>query len=264
VGSWIARPSISADGRRVAFFRNDLLGPNPYVFDKERGAESPLGSREGRLRDRARWTPDGRGIVLSGHPDVPLAMVDVSAGTEQEIPGTRGCHLGTLSGGQLLYVEAACWQWAGQDRLRLADPAAGTSEALPEHPGTLRSVLVEPESDRIWVTLGRTPGGDSEVHSLEPGGGEWTEHGRFPGDRTGHQLLAVDPEGRLYWMEAAGATRIYRTRPGSGQVETFREFGFECGVGYADVTPDLSRFICNATTALPDAWLLELGSRGGR
>ncbi len=122
--------------------------------------------------------------------------------------------------------------------------------------------MVEPVGDRIWVTLGRVPGGDTEVHSLEPGGGEWTEHGVFPGNRVAHQLLTVDPEGRLYWLEAAGTTSVYRMRPSSGDQETFREFDFECAVGYSDVTPDLTRFICNAPTVHPDAWLVELGAEG--
>ncbi|HSM04699.1 MAG TPA: serine/threonine-protein kinase [Longimicrobiales bacterium] len=258
VGSYVTSPSIAPDGRRLAFFRNDLLGPNPYVVDLETGTETPLGSREGRLRDRMLWTLDGERLILGGHAEETLAVFDLAAGTEREIAGTGGCQLGSVAGGGLVFVEGSCWAWGGRDRLRILDLETGEIRNLPAHPGALRSVLVRP--DRVWATVLPTPGGESRLTSLDLDGGEWRDHGVFPGARTQHQLLEVDRMGYLYWMESAAATRILRIRPGFDEPELLRELDFQCGLEYADVTADLSSLVCNSSTENPDVWIVERGS----
>jgi hypothetical protein len=259
VGSWITSPSISPDGRQVAYYRTDLLGPNPYVTEFDGGIERPLGSREGRLRDAATWAPDGERLILHGHAEMPLAAFEVGTGTERELDGTRGCYLGTLAGGGLLVANTTCFVRAQWEPLRIVDTATGSFRELPDLPGTPRWIVQGPRRDRLWATAGLA-GETDGLYSLEPDGAEWVDHGTFPGARaSGHQLLGVDDEGRIHWMESGGITRLFRVAPGSDQPQLLREFGFECVVGSAAVTPDLDRFVCNASQVDADAWLVERG-----
>lgn len=97
--------------------------------------------------------------------------------------------------------------------------------------------------------------GEARVLSLAIDTGEWTEHGTFPAPVA--RVLAVDPQGFLYWEDAVGSAKIWRWRPG-GEVELRGEFPFDCVDDYASMTPDARRFVCNATGGTgADAWLLE-------
>jgi hypothetical protein len=252
VGTWITRPALSPDGRTVAVFRNDLLGPNPYMVSFQGGRDIPIGSRAGRLHDRLSWTADGSAIVIHGHPDEPVALYDADAGTERELM-PRGVFLGGLQDGRLIFVSGS-YEELG-DTLLAVDPSSRERRAVGRLPAGTVAGRISPWDARFWVVVAGEDDAGPVVRSLAIGTGEWTEHGSLPAPVT--RILAVDPDGFLYWEDAVGAAKIWKWRPGE-DVELYREFPFDCVDGYASMTPDARRFVCNASTgAGADAWLLE-------
>jgi Tol biopolymer transport system component/DNA-binding winged helix-turn-helix (wHTH) protein len=72
-------PSVSPDGRRVAFISDRTGRCRVWVMDIDGGNQTPLNDE---VRDRPRWSPDGRWLVYTAPESAPVLWKIPAAGGE--------------------------------------------------------------------------------------------------------------------------------------------------------------------------------------
>ena len=83
-----------------------------------------------------------------------------------------------------------------------------------------------------------------------------------PLDTVPRRLTDVSSDGTLYFTRFNGRTEIWRARVGSGP-SLYATLPVRCYEFSVTVSDDGSRAMCNVSSSLPDAWVLDL-PRGRR
>lgn len=107
-GAMDSRPAWSADGKRLAFLRDDTVDIDLFVFDLETGRESPLVETEAIELDPA-FSPDGKFLYYSSAKggDLDIWRLDLTTNERVQITSDRGLELRPQplpGGGRIVYL----------------------------------------------------------------------------------------------------------------------------------------------------------------
>ncbi|MBV8201719.1 MAG: PD40 domain-containing protein [Acidobacteria bacterium] len=219
-------PSLSPDGRRVAFVERDARGvPQIWVKDLARGAPVQV-TRGDRPAHRPRWSPR-EGLIFFDVPDHGIWTVPARGG-EPRLLLREGYDVNLSRDGSRLVYETEAQIWCAQSDGTGARPlTAERFEISPRTPAfspdgrwVVFFVSATGISGDLWIAPAAGGGARRLTHDLAQGGDPvWTPDGQWI----------------FYSSERSGAVNLWRVPAGGGTPEVVTE-----GAG-EDAEPDVSR-----------------------
>jgi hypothetical protein len=252
-------PSISPDGRTVAYVKQDAWGTNVYSAPVVPAAERPVTTDSG-FRQVLRWFPGSSrlsAVVIQG---------GATGGFVHEIEelDTGRRHPIVLDAG-LVVVE---WR---PDRTAFATQLDGRALAIVDSAGkTLRRFSVpdslaptvaiqgSPDGARVALLVGGA--GRRSVVTLEVASGALRPVGRIDGgDSVRVSLLRWAPDGFLYFARRVGtaAPELWRMPAAGGALQRAAALPEECDFGTFTLSADAKTGACLVSDSRPDLWLVE-------
>jgi dipeptidyl aminopeptidase/acylaminoacyl peptidase len=226
-----AFPVWSADGRRLAFIREEQGRGRAAIWDSERDQITPIGDPfAARVYLAPQWDPAGRAIIVAAaQPDSPAQPYRVRSvkSTDARIPGDQ------------FFTDER------KATLMAIDVASGASKALTQAPVVLRSFRVSPTGKQLLYVapvpetlgvIGKEQNNtfvlpiDLTAGAAPAAARKLAERGRFSWSPDGKQIL-FSRSNRLMALPADGG----------GDVKPWRE-SFTLAAGETVWSPDGSRF----------------------
>jgi eukaryotic-like serine/threonine-protein kinase len=271
---WHETPTVSGDGRTIAYIETDAMAGNIYTRPFERGPATPLRTEQNPDYAWPSLAPDGRRLLFT-----------------RKQP-RRALMLGVLGGGMPTPVrvpDALPWeavssraQWVTPSVIAFPSGIDGRRYVLHDLTTGADRELVLPESLGIKPTrvqLGRIidPG---EVPVFSPGGDEVAVVGVSRGRPAIYRVsvstleaslvttLAEDPVGLSRWTvdgwiwfirrDGPGQPhRLSRVRAGGSAPELSMELPNGCTMWPQETSVDMSRATCNPSSGSLDVWVAE-------
>lgn len=252
-------PSVSPDGRQVAFTMLMGESANIYLMAMEGGPTTQLTHFEGRTCCPA-WSPDGAEIAFfSTHRgERRIWRVAAGGGTPRKYPvkETRtepsvewGNTIRWAPGAKILYSSGATHS------LYLLDPTSGEVQPLISRAGS-DSIVCCMYFPHISPDATKIAGAGRGVRVISLIDGEQT----FVSDQW-QIVLGWSPDGK--WIYAYKPNSSSIVRYSSDGLSTDVVTSIECGseVGGVAMAPDGKRFVCVGLESQPDLWIMETSSR---
>jgi Tol biopolymer transport system component len=219
-------PSLSPDGRRLAFVQKDGRG-TPQIWTKDLARGEPFQVTRGdRPAHRPRWAPEGDRIVFDV-PDQGIWSLPASGGAPRRLL-REGFNPNLSRDGKRLVYETWDRLWIAASDGSAARPLTGEHFYLAYQSPAMspdgRQVVFFVSSSGPYGDLWLVPAAGGEAHQLthdvaEGGDPVWTPDGRWI----------------LYSSDRSGAMNLWRVAAGGGAPEPVTE-----GAG-EDAEPELSR-----------------------
>jgi Tol biopolymer transport system component len=251
-------PSISPDGRRVAFLsERDLFSIDLFVADTETGdvirrlvrtAADPHFDTLQFISSAGGWHPDGRQFVFSavvrGRP--VLTIVDAErGGTVEEIPfdalgeifnpsfspdGTAVAFVANATGFTDLYVYQL---ESGELRRLIEDMYAAHSPVWS--PDGRRLAFA---TDRFTTNLETLNVGTFDIAAVDLASGQITRLAGFKGAKNLNPMWGPDGQSLYFLSNREGIPNIYRTRLDTGEIRQVTNIT----TGVSGITPESPAF----------------------
>jgi Tol biopolymer transport system component/tRNA A-37 threonylcarbamoyl transferase component Bud32 len=258
--TWTFYPSMSPDGRTVAYVKQDAWGANVYTVPSAGGPERPVTADSG-TRQLVRWLPDQQrlsAIVLAsaGSGGIAQQIAELTTGRLRTLTLDPGLLVvGWLPDGkalaQLIDTRGlAVVDSAGRTlrHLPLADSLGGlVLAATPSPDGRAALVVVK----RAQVTLAyamqladgslRLIGAASAVDSERVTGARWAS------------------DGFVYFARAAGVSQpaLWRLAERGGALQRHATLPVACDQNSLTLSRDARSGACIVNDDRPDLWLVE-------
>jgi len=257
--TWYIGPSISPDGRTVAYVKQDAWGGNVYAVPVAGGAEHPVTADSG-TRQLVRWLPDQQRIS-----DLVLA----SAGTghiAQQIAELATGRVRTLSLDPGLVVVA--WRPDGSalaeqidfHGFAIVDSTGRTLRRLPlaDSLGALAGATLSPDGRAELVLM--TRGSATRAYALQLTDGAL----RFMGAVSSVDSVRITverwaPDGFIYVARAVGVAtpELWRLPEKGGAPQRFAALPVACDQNSLTFSRDARSGACIVYDDRPDLWLIE-------
>jgi Tol biopolymer transport system component len=257
--TWTFGPSMSPDGRVVAYVKQDAWGANVYTVPAAGGPERPVTADSG-TRQLVRWLPDQRRLstlilASAGTGQIVQQIAELATGRLRTLSPDPGLVVlgwrpdGTAIAGQIDGRGLAIVDSTGRTlrRLPLADSLGGWSGAALSPDG--RAVLVL--AKRAPVTRG---------YALQLADGAL----RFVGVVTAIDSERVTaarwaPDGFIYFARAVGVTppELWRLPEKGGAMQRYAALPVACDQGSLTLSRDARSGACIVNDDRPDLWLVE-------
>jgi Tol biopolymer transport system component len=260
-----AYPSVSPDGRRVAY-TSDVLGRTEvWILDLATGRRERMQlPGEDLAQISPVWLPDGHRIVLTRMlPDKVgsnwIVAVDGSGAEEilsriprGGVPGTLGC---SPDGRNLLYTRAV----QGIEQIFRFDLSTRQSVQLTDSPGSKWDMVASPDGRSIAVTADKD--GVIQLFRMPASGGPMQQL------TTGFERMRhpfYSPDGR--WIHVQPSHRnIHRVPAGGGRLEQVTHFP-EAGLFLEEptISPDGRYLYYCRSNGGSSLWLMTLEAGSGK
>ncbi len=253
-------PSVSPDGRRIAYV-SDVLGQmRVWILDLESHRRDRLqlpGEDAGQVSPT--WMPDGREVVLTRQkPESLSKWIAATDGSRAEqvvsgiAEGTGTCY-SSPDGRKLLYVKPA----GGVRELFVLDLRSHESVQLTKWPGDKYDAVWSP--DGRWIAIIATKDGVMQLFRMPSSGGKAQQL------TTGYERMrhpSYSPDGRWIYIQPSHRN-IYRVPAEGGALQQVTHFP-EAGLFLEEptISPD-GRYLyyCRGNGG-SSLWLLTLEDKG--
>jgi len=246
-------PSISPDGRSVAFSRGDSKTSNIYIMPLEGGLPQQVTFLDS-MNTEPVWSPDGEEIAFysteEGNDKVWRVSVD-GGKLHQFKESSVGGNLAWSPGEKILY------QAPGNRNIHVLDPASGKEAPLTEEVGYIFSPKYSPDGKRVAVMWNRRPSRGIWVISREDSSQVFLKEGTdWP--------AGWSTDGKWIYVQerVPGTLKIIMVSSDGSQVKTLISLPFtsEMGrpvVGVISMTPDGKQLVIPVYYTNSDVWMVE-------
>jgi len=246
--SWVWEPSISPDGKQVAFSMGNPSQTNIFVIPIEGGRTQQLTFFNSYNAEVA-WSPDGKeiafGCTQGGTPKV--WRVNSNGGTPRPFDKSELSVVVTWSpGSNILY------QRPGNRNFHFLDPKTEEERPLVENDsvGWMFDPMYSPDSKRVAVYWNRKPTRGLWIISLEDSSQvllhsgfvypiEWSSDGNW-----------------VYAWNEEKPSEILMVPVSGGKAKTFVTLPFE-DISDISMHPNSKMFVCSVVEGQSDVWLME-------
>jgi WD40-like Beta Propeller Repeat/Lysyl oxidase len=199
-----AAPSLSPDGKRIAFVSDRDGNAEIYVMDTTGADVSRLTSNPARIDTDPAWSPDGRRIAYasgtSGELDLYVMNADGSAKRGVVVaPGDDAEPAWSPDGRQLAFASNR----QGNYDLWLAAPVGGEPAQLTADASDEREPAWSPDGTRLAVVTNRD--GNDEVYTVTAGG---LDPRRLTADPASDRDPAWSPDARRVAFARSDAVHV--------------------------------------------------------
>lgn len=246
----IMSPSISPDGRKLAFSMGNLTKANIFVMPLEGGQVQQITFFDAFCGGPA-WSPDGRQFAFaSNQGGVPRVwIVDSSGGTPRPFEKTE-----TSSGLAMVVWSPASsilYQRPGNRNFHLLNPTTEEESPLVNNDsvGWLFSPVYSPDLKKVAVDWNRAVDPGTWIISLQDSSQVFLQPDMTP--------LGWSPDGK--WIYAAtlpGAHEILMVPVAGGETKTFMDLPFG-SIVEATMCPRAGKLVGTVWEQPSDAWLME-------
>ncbi len=247
LNAYLGDPRLSPDGQRVAYSRQDALGSNVYIANREESVERAISSDTlstfwlNWLNSQQLVRSDLKGTLLS---------VDLATGRVRRLSPQKGESILTAAGNTWMFLAD------GASSPMLRDSLLGDARPLGSPPGMRPSLTFALSANGLQIAqLGATQDGRSAFAIYSTTTSTWSSPTPVAADF--QRLATVTADGTVYLSRFQGTTEIWRARAGSAPT-LYAKLPVHCYQGSVVVSEDGTTVACNVTTNLPDAWLVEL------
>jgi Tol biopolymer transport system component len=252
-------PSISPDGKRVAYTLESSGYDDVWSYDIARGVKTRLtfGSASSQTNFSEVWSPDGRWIAYTCQRNAKVGLCrkpsDGSGSEEVLLEGTDQIKFLTAwsaDGKFLTYREPGQGVWAVWML-----PLSGERKPYPFLQSQFTQIIASFSPDGRWVAYCSNESGEFKVYVVPfPGpGGKWqvsAGSGCTPRwRRDGKELFYLSLDNKLMAAEARASGSSFEV----GALHTLFETRPSTGFGGYDVTADGQRFVINYSGGQPTA-----------
>jgi serine/threonine protein kinase/Tol biopolymer transport system component len=257
--TWYLGPTLSPDGRFVAYVKEDGWGANVYSVPTSGGPERPVTADSG-TRQLVRWLPDQQRISY---------LVLASAGTggiAQQVAELATGRLHTLSLDPGLIVVA--WRPDGTalaeqidfHGLAVVDSAGRTLRRfpLPDSLGPVAGVAVAPDGHAALVLLAR--GSATRAFEMQFSDGSLRPAGMVNAvDSVRVTLERWASDGYLYFARSTGVTQpeLWRMAERGGALQHYAALPVACDQSSLTLSRDARSGACIVNDDRPDLWLIQ-------
>lgn len=245
--AYLGNPTLSPDGQRVAYIREDALGSNAYFVDVRGGAEQMISS-DTVASAVVRW-PSAQHVVRV-NASGSLASFDLATG--------RSRAYAVPSGEYMLGANANTWLF-----VRNSDASAIRRDSMLQHPRELpRSGLRDTDGalspdGRLFVLAGRDTSGRFAFAVYSNVTESWSAV--TPIDTLRRRTTNIANDGTIYFTRFSGHTELWRTKVG-GPLTPVSLPAVQCYEGSITVSDRGDQLYCNLTTNTPDAYMVTLAA----
>jgi Tol biopolymer transport system component/tRNA A-37 threonylcarbamoyl transferase component Bud32 len=237
-------PSISPDGKWLAFFKGQFL----FKMPMDGSAPTQLTFSDA-VHVGTAWSPDGKRIAFGSHEGgTPTVwIVDAEGGNPRQLVNTKISEDGDITwwpGREILY------QKPGNRNYAVLDPETGEEKPLvqDESVGYIFYAKYAPDGKRVVVRWGRRPATGLWLISL-------IDHSAGMLHAGGFRPAGWSPDAKLVYAWPIGGNTMLSIPSGGGDPQTVATLPGE--IGEAVVAPDGKKIVCNVVERKSDVWLVE-------
>jgi hypothetical protein len=247
LNAYLGNPVLSPDGQRVAYTRQDAHGSNAYVLDLAQGVEAAASSDT--IAATTLYWPTAQHLlrVTSGGA---IMSLDLTTGRTRRYAAPPGELLGGAAGNN--------WMFFKQDGVLpiRRDSTLQAPYQVPNPPGLVGSSSGALSVDgTLILRVGLAAAGRGAFAVYNNTTSTWSP--LTPLDTVTRRLTNIATDGTVYFTRFNVRTEIWRTRVG-GALSLHATLPVHCYEPSVTVSDDGSRAVCNVTTNIPDAWVLDL------
>jgi Tol biopolymer transport system component len=251
-------PSVSPDGRRVAFVSDTLGHKEVEVLDVEtRRRERLQLPGEGLAQVGTVWMPDGQRLLISRSEDAQrssnwIVALDGSRAEQVFERSAQGAFaIGpSADGKKLSYSDTV----NGMQQIFVVDLETRKTTQLTDSPGSKFDSVFSP--DGKWIAITGTKDGVVQLFSMPAGGGPMKQL------TTGYERMrhpSFSPDGKWIYIQPSHRN-IYRTPTEGGPLEQVTRFP-DAGLFLEEptISPDGRYLYYSRENGGSSLWLMTLG-----
>ncbi len=243
--AFLGDPTLSPDGGRVAYSREDALGTNVYLRDLSTGVEQTVSSDT--LSSGEVFWPSPQHVMRTTASDA-LTSFDLATGRSRRFNAPAGERIVSARANTWLFVREVDGAVVRRDST-LGSPRTITSSGLRDALGAL-----SPDG-RQFAEAGRDSSNRFAFAVYDDARASWSAVTSI--DTISRRVTNIANDGTIYFTRFNGRTELWRAKVGGPLVPVTLP-PVQCYEGSITVNDRGDQLFCNLTTNTPDAYMVTL------